>query len=274
MNCQYFEELAGAYALGALTPEEQRQADEHVKQCPHCQATLHELSSVVNLLPMSIPIIEPSPLLKQRILASITTQDVQHIPTSQVAPFTPTPTPITRRSRSVWKRYLFALASAAILVLLIGSVIWNIFLQQQIAQQATISNPVVYTLNSSSGTDTIVGQIVYFPQQQVTTLIVQGLPALSGSQIYQGWLLQGDQPQSIGRLDIQNDIASLRFQGNLQDYDTAAISLEPGPQTSENTPQGPILALGSLQNDSTSKLSSPLQFRAVQRKKNEWGGEE
>ncbi|HEX4206485.1 MAG TPA: zf-HC2 domain-containing protein [Ktedonobacteraceae bacterium] len=54
MDCQEFEELSGAYALGALTPEEQQRADEHLAQCARCHETYRELQAVVELLPLTV----------------------------------------------------------------------------------------------------------------------------------------------------------------------------------------------------------------------------
>ncbi len=34
MNCQEFEELSGAYVLGAVTPEEHELAQEHMANVP------------------------------------------------------------------------------------------------------------------------------------------------------------------------------------------------------------------------------------------------
>jgi anti-sigma-K factor RskA len=72
------------------------------------------------------------------------------------------------------------------------------------------------------------------------------LPSLKGSQIYQGWLIAGKKPTSIGLLVIQNGFASVTYQGSIDQFDTAAVSLEPGPAASKNAPTGPVIASGQL----------------------------
>ncbi len=71
MNCQEFEELSGAYALDAITPAERQEADEHLATCLKCTLLLSELREVVSLLPLTVPQVNPSPTLKERIFAVI-----------------------------------------------------------------------------------------------------------------------------------------------------------------------------------------------------------
>ena len=52
MTCEEFEELSGAYALDAVTPEERRSAAEHLANCAQCRGLLQELNKVVALLPL------------------------------------------------------------------------------------------------------------------------------------------------------------------------------------------------------------------------------
>src|SRR2546426_840850 len=71
MDCQQFEELAGAYALGAIGDLEQHAAQAHLMTCDRCQHTAHELQTVTDLLPLVVPPVEPSSNLKNRIMAAV-----------------------------------------------------------------------------------------------------------------------------------------------------------------------------------------------------------
>lgn len=71
MTCQEFEELSGAYALGATTPEENLAAEAHLAECHRCVLLLRELQDVVDLLPLTVPDATPSPQLRNRILSTI-----------------------------------------------------------------------------------------------------------------------------------------------------------------------------------------------------------
>src|SRR5256885_8939930 len=52
----------------------------------------------------------------------------------------------------------------------------------------------------------------------LTVLIMQGLPKLQGTHVYQGWLIQNNTPVSIGLLSVQNGVASVDFPGDITNY--------------------------------------------------------
>lgn len=238
MDCQEFEALSGAYALDAITDEERREADAHLVQCPKCQRTLSELQAVVNLLPLSVPPVEPSSHLKTRLFATI----------HQEAP--PRIVPFPQQPRSWWQRWntrALVAAAALLCILLAGMMAWNISLQRQLALQSyPISSPITYTLHSATGTANVTGELIYFPQMHITALVMHGLAPLQGKQVYQGWLLENKQPRSIGLLHMQDETAVLNFSGDVKGYDTVAVSLEPGPQASLSSPKGAVVAVGPL----------------------------
>jgi anti-sigma-K factor RskA len=254
MNCQEFEELSGAYALDALTEEERRAADEHLAQCPKCARALQQLRSVVELFPLTVPPVEPSPRVKERILARIEEQAQQQRSGQGQATF---PVQAADRSRRGMRWRWAALATAAVLLLalLSGTIAWNLSLQQQLShlqqQVALLSSPeapAVYSLNGTARASSAHGEVMYFPRQQVTVVVIYGLPPLEGTHVYQGWLLRHQHPTSIGLLTVENGVATLNFRGSLTGYDSLAISLENGPQPSLDAPKGPVVALGTLIN--------------------------
>jgi anti-sigma-K factor RskA len=246
MHCEDFEEISGAYSLDATTAQENQWIEAHLAHCQRCQGTLRELRQVAGLLPLSLSSrgVRPSPLVKDRLLAKITEIEARKF---RAAP--PLPQPIRRRKPSFIRRTALLVAAAIFcLILSIGLGAWNILLQQQLSfVSANNSVPITYALSSTSPATGMSGQVVYFPQQHLTTILIQSVTPLPEPQVYQGWLLQGNKPTSIGLFTIQKSNATLSFLGDLRDYDTAAISLEPGPGASQNTPKGEIVLSGSLQ---------------------------
>ena len=71
MTCDEFEELLGAYALGAVTSEEQEAAQAHLAECAKCTRRLREVRAVVDLLPYSVTQVNPPEPLKERVLEAI-----------------------------------------------------------------------------------------------------------------------------------------------------------------------------------------------------------
>jgi anti-sigma-K factor RskA len=56
------------YALGALSEEEARRFEEHVRGCELCRSDLEALRPVTEALPSAVEPVEPPPALKRRIM--------------------------------------------------------------------------------------------------------------------------------------------------------------------------------------------------------------
>jgi anti-sigma-K factor RskA len=249
MNCEEFEELSGAYALDAVTLAEREAAQAHLAGCAACTRRLQELRAVVDLLPYAAQQVDPPPSLKDRLFEAI---HMESTPTQ--------PVPIDRsarpRRRQRWSTQLLAVAAVLMLLLLGGMTVWNVSLQQHNSafqqQNATLAKEVTslqhqlalaYELHGSGAT----GKLIYLPEQNITVLVIDGLPQLHGTQVYQGWLINGKQPTSIGLLSVQNGVASVIYPGTIAGYQVAAVSKEPGPLASEKAPAGPVVVAGELE---------------------------
>ena len=81
--------------------------------------------------------------------------------------------------------------------------------------------------------------------------MIRGLPQLEGTHVYQGWFLQGKQLTSIGVLNVKHGVATVDFPGNMNGFDAAAVSLEPGPRESMAGPKGAVVALGTFNKPSS-----------------------
>lgn len=239
MICQDIEELSGAYVLDAVTPQERQEVEEHLVECPDCTHLVQELQSVAELLPLSVPPVEPSPSLQSRVLASIRADADRS--TQRSGPQRSSP----QRSRHWrnWTSPLAAIAAVLVLTLLGAMTAWNISLQQQLAHTHTY---VSYAVKGTATDPGVSGQLLYIPDKNISILTIQDLPQTQGNQVYQGWLLHGTQPISIGVLNVHNGVASGSFQGNVHGYDETAVSLEPGPGASKDAPRGQIVATGKL----------------------------
>jgi anti-sigma factor RsiW len=276
MTCKEFEELSGAYVLGAVTAEEREAAQLHLAQCKACARLYQELRSVVALLPLSVPQITPPATLEPRVFAAIrreadtSARSAQHVQTV-------TPEPQQRR-KTGWVTRLLAAAAVLLFMLLVGLSLLAYSLENQLTstgqrvisigqqlantkqqlitieqQLASVSPRQMATITGTAVVKGATGELFYLPQQNMTLLVVHGLPQLQGRHVYQGWLLlvQGKKIMSIksvGLLTIQGNTASVSFPGNVISYNTAAISREPGPAPSLKVPAGPVVATGSVKD--------------------------
>jgi len=261
MSCQEFEELSAAYALGAVTPEEQQAARAHLVTCPKCTRLAGQLRSVVDLLPLSVAQVTPPAALRDRVLAAVQQE-------SRVVPIERGTQIRARKSKSGWGIRLLAAAAIVLLMLTGAMTAWNISLQQhasalqqqntqlgsRVAALQNAKNTLqrevaqVYAMQGQGQAQAATGSLIYIPQKNITLLYLYGLPELQGSHLYQGWLIHNNKPTSIGTLAIQNGIASLTISGNVTGFDLAAVSLEPGPRASASAPAGPVIVTGGLQH--------------------------
>ena len=268
MTCDEFEELSGAYVLDAVTPAEREVAEAHLAGCAKCTHLLQELRGVVSLLPLSAPQIKPSEALKERILSAVRQESQgeveQPVRPQPIAAFQPArPVLPARRTRGgVWKPRVLVAAAVLMFSLLSGLMAWNVSLhgqvvslQQQLSQVTTNHQQTIpvtsYTVKGTAQNQGATGQLIYFAQQDITVLVMHGLPQLQGTHVYQGWLLHLNGKKitgvtSIGLLNPQNGSESLSFEGNITGYDATAISLEPGPAATLKAPKGSVIALGLL----------------------------
>jgi anti-sigma-K factor RskA len=255
MNCKEFEELSGAFALDAVTPQERQEAEAHLAECPRCTKLYHELRAVVDLLPLSVPQVNPSVSLEERLFTAIREEGRPGADRSGTSAGQDRQRVLAGRRPDRWQRLAMPLVvAAAVLFFVLSGVLsaWNISLQHQLAAVQQFA-PQIVAVQGSGAAQGASGELVYYPQQGITVLIVHNLPQLQGSHVYQGWLLRGKQPTSIGLLNVQDGTASITFQGNAsaQGYDATAVSVEPGPTATQGAPKGQIVAVGVIHRSST-----------------------
>jgi hypothetical protein len=276
MTCEECEELLGVYVLDIASLEERMAVEQHIAGCPRCIEQLREMRSVVGVLPFAAPQVQPPASLRDRILNAVHEPELAH-KSNTIRPFRPVALPVSeqgartvrepqvsfntpaastsrpaRRTRTrSWVMPLLVAAALLFVVLSASLAAWNVSLQHQVTSvQATVTRSAALDTYTFKGTNTApgaTGQVVYLPQQHLTVLVVRGLPKLSNTQVYQGWLLHGKQVMSIGLLTAQPDgTITANYKGDLQDFDTAAVSQEPGPFATLNAPKGPIVATSPL----------------------------
>jgi hypothetical protein len=81
-----------------------------------------------------------------------------------------------------------------------------------------------------------------------THLVIQaeGLQELTGTEVYQVWLIKGDSPQNAGTFIPQDGNGALYYSFDPKDYDTVAITLE--PDDGGETPRGKIVLAAPIKH--------------------------
>lgn len=249
MNCDDVRELAGAYALEALSPDERREVNAHLAEC-----NLHEefaaLRATASLLAYAAEEREPTFELRSRIMAAIGAPDgaLASIP-APMAPPTPAPIPFRPRRRSRGFSYSAALA-AAFAAIAFGMFVWNMSLLREPeptgasgpsfeaprAQNVAITR--VVATGPAQGT-----MLSYIDDQQLSVLEVVGLTPLQPGRIYEIWTLRGKVVTGVTTFVVAADgTARIGFASALADGDTVAVTEEPAGGSLAPTTE-PIFAL-------------------------------
>lgn len=212
IRCEEVDELLGAYALGALTPDEQAQVTEHLDGCDkHPEAA--EMRAVAAAFALSAPEREPPAALKSRIMAEVRGETPR--PADD-----PGPGPLERLRgvlRTPWLPYLAsgaAIAAVALFALYFGLV-----------QDEDGGSRSVYTLSGEGG---ISGELVVEPGDTPPVMTVNGLDPLPDGQTYQIWALGDGRPAPAGFLAINATGEAIGIvTTDLSQANAVAVTIEP-----------------------------------------------
>jgi anti-sigma-K factor RskA len=246
------QDLAAAYALGALTPEEARQFEVFLATSPDTQREVAEFRDVAALLGLagSQPVAGSD--LRDRVLARIDEQRVRRIPT---------PSRVSRTPGVLWA----ALAASLIATVGLGAAFLSLQgdvsrleqnlaerQQQLAAREATLNailDPGVELFQLTASGDPDPG-IQLFWNRQRNSAIVRGfrLKPVPQGRAYQLWFIKDGKPvpsvtfkpEPTG--DVRVEQVPVPADGKVS---AAAITVE--PETGSQQPTSPILLVGNLQ---------------------------
>jgi anti-sigma-K factor RskA len=220
-----FRDDLPAYALGALPAAEAAEIERHLDRCEVCRRELRWLRPAVELIPESIPQVDPPAALRERLMAEVRA-DARRIRISNRP---------ARRERWPWGRVLRpAIGVAAIALVAAGAAGYAI--RGEGEETETIAGPVRpgeprarLARMGDSG-----------------TLQLAGLQQLPTSEVYEAWVKRGERllPSSLF-LPRTDGTASAAIPRGLDGADAVLVTAEP---------RG-----GSLRPSSAALVSVPLE---------------
>jgi anti-sigma-K factor RskA len=176
---RWHDDLA-AYALGALPEHEAAALERHLAECPACTERLRWLQPAVDLVPASVPPLQPPPELRERLMTTVRAEAA----TQRAA----LGTPADGRRRSRLRRRLEALRpprprlalAAAVLAAVLVAGIGGYALRgdSEPTSEAFAVESISPRLDASGTLRVDDGE---------GTLVVENLPPLPGDDVYQVW---------------------------------------------------------------------------------------
>jgi anti-sigma-K factor RskA len=258
-------EMGGAFVLGALDAREAAAVRAHLATCAEDHAEIAELGAMLPVLAASVPVVEPSPALKGRILAAAAAEP--HVaaegpaaapaeaPVAGVAE--PIPFPGTERTTPQAERpslLPWVLRIAAVVAILALGATTLLFRNQLDSAQAyqeavgavidVANQPGSLTAVLTADGETGAGLAAVGPDGTVT-VAMQDLAPTTGSTVYSAWAILGDGvPVDIGSFTVgRGGTAGFTAEGVATSPGmTLALTREAGPGAT--TPTMPIIAKG------------------------------
>lgn len=181
-------DLAPAFALGSLDPDDRRSFEAHLLGCDECRTTVAAMKEASAELAWSVATEVPEHL-RTRVLSAVESSPQEERPTTLVTELAP------RRRR----RWLPAsIAAALVVIALLG---WSLLgsgrlLNDILDDPAGVTTVVTATEIGQTAFDD--ARIVYSPDHAATVLVIDGLADLPGDRTYELWLIDEGGPRPAG----------------------------------------------------------------------------
>jgi anti-sigma-K factor RskA len=238
ISCEEFDELAGAYALGAVDADEDRSMSEHLATCDQPHVLARDLIGAGAALALGTEDVDPSPGLRDRLMTTVAEIPQEHRP-STVAAATPLAADAEPR-RPWWRMQPVAMGIAAVaLALAIGLGAWGLNLNAQLAERedalrAVANAEAAFAVAGSAGSGWVIesGDVAHF--------VADDLAEPPPGQIYELWLLDAEgNPTAVGTVDDPDDLVVVPLEEDLDNATTFAVTVE--QQRVEAPTSAPVL---------------------------------
>jgi anti-sigma-K factor RskA len=275
-------EGVGLHALGALEVSERDAFEHHLRSCAECAAEVRSLRVIAEALPYGIPVIDPPPSLRARVLEAATGR----LPSLAAAPLVaaqekPQPPPLASRG-STFARAAAWLSAAALLVVAVGLGVYARSLQTRILsleldlrdararldrseQQVAVATRSVQAAEARMAVLTapdlrqvnLAGQPVapratgraFLSRGRGLMFTASDLPPLRAGRAYQLWvLLTPTNPVSIGMLQVDANGRVAQAFGTQPDMPRPfAVAVTEEPEAGVPAPTGDKYLVGLTQ---------------------------
>lgn len=211
-GCEEVREDLPALALGALTSREAQAVHRHLRVCPTCAALWAEIQPAAELLSLEVPPVPPPPEVKARVLAQVQRRRKLQRVAGLLAP--------------VAAGALVAAAALALRPAPAGRL------------QSLLADPSlrVATLRGSPAMPHARARVFWSPDRHMSLLVATGLKPLPAGQVYQVWLVKGNEHVSAGVFRVgPSGTAMVQVHGWMRGYPALGVTREPFPGTSRPT---------------------------------------
>lgn len=242
LACESVDELAAAFALGAVDRDEERAVSAHLSTCPKRHPEAHSLLAAGQILPRSLDPVAPSDGLRARLMATVAETPQEHRMPQRAAVERPSR---TERARPWWQFSPIPSALAAAgLVAAVGLGAWAVNLNGELAERdaalaAIASADAVHAISGAAGSAVLV------ETDDSAIFVANDLADLPAGRLYQFWLIDaGGTPLPAGTLDDADGVVLATLERELGSATTFAVTLE---RTAVDAPTSAPIMAGDIQ---------------------------
>ncbi|HEU4492577.1 MAG TPA: anti-sigma factor [Rubrobacteraceae bacterium] len=230
MNHELFDELKGAYVLGALPDEERRELEAYLAEYPERQAEVDELGTFACLLALSPREQNPPPELRRNIMSVVETE---------ARPPARSGGPRFAGLGEFFSLQNLALGAAAVLIIALFS--WNMLLQGEVQElhgrvaklQDTPQSRMV-ALEGTGAAQQAHAEVMILEDHRAV-LMAEDMPRVPEDSTYQIWVIEGDVPKPGGLFEPRREQVAAVVEEPLQEGDVIAVTIEPDGGSPEPT---------------------------------------
>jgi anti-sigma-K factor RskA len=223
VTCDHVDELAGAYALGAVDADEGRAIGEHLATCDRPHEEARELIGVGSVLVAAEAAVAPSSALRARLMTTIATTPQDHRAAAATDPVG-----VDAAVRRPWWRLepLSIGVAAAALAIAIGLGAWGLNLNAQLAERtdalrAVANADAAFAATGSAGSGWVIesGGAAHF--------VAENLAELPEGTLYELWLLDAEgNPTAVGTVEDPDDLVVVALEHDLTGAAAFAVTVE------------------------------------------------
>jgi anti-sigma factor RsiW len=213
METESLHELTAAYALDALSPDEERAYEAHLSRCERCRADLAAFSETATALAHGGDPVSPPPVLRERILAEARRERPNVVPL-----------------RPRWTIPVVAAAAVATAAA-VALAIWAVSLSRSLDRQRTarasaeiaaqiVGDPSAHRVRLSARA------VLYVRPDGEAALAARGLTQRRGK-TYEAWVIRGGRPLPAGTFDGRGRVVVVKLTRRAVAGSVVAVTLEP-----------------------------------------------
>jgi anti-sigma-K factor RskA len=233
MEPERIDELIAGYALGALSADDERELEEHLRRSPDAREHLAALEETAATLAYGVETPLPPPRLRERIL-----EQARPAPASNVVSL----------PRRRWLVPALATVAAAAAGVAIGLGIWGSDLSGSLSDEqaaaakqseliALFARPDASRYEVDGATGTLV-----VAQGGQAGLVLSGLGPAPAGKTYQAWVIEDDNVQSAGLFSGGNGQSVVPLTRPVPAGATVAVTIEQAGGADAPTQQPTIVA--------------------------------